>query len=178
MNKFIVFAAGTLTLLLTACGGVKLPGLSTGSTDTPQPPPDDPVERAVQVGVTSARAQKCGYYFDPQQLRANFLTAEAQRTLDPAMLKKVETAHDFSHQKVTAAIAQTEGFCTEERTTEIKTALTRYLAGDFSVAKKPEPADNTSAFDIFGNERPTDDTFNSDTIHDPLLNPGGKKQSE
>ncbi len=171
MKKSIVFVIIGVTLSLTACGGVNIPGLSTGSvnktTQQPAPPPDDPVERAVQVGVTSARAQKCGYYFDPQQLRANFLTVEAQRTVDPVKFKKVETAYDFSNKRVKSSIAKSDDFCSTERTKEIKASLTRYLAGDFSAVKKKETVETVG---IFGNlvKEKKPETFNADTYFDPL----------
>lgn len=179
MTKRIALILTVLSLGVPGCGSVKLPSLTTGSV-TPQanaavPPPDDPVARAVEVGVTSARAQKCGYYFDPQQLRTSFLAAEAQRTPEPAVLQKVERSHDFARQKVAAQIAQAEGYCTSERTAEIKSALTRYLAGDFATTKKPQQAVASGGlFDVLGDTAKVE-TFNPAAIHDPLLNDRAKK---
>ncbi len=185
MLKRIVFPVVLLSLAVGGCGSVKLPSLTTGSVTTAssgtpqaqaaaQPPPDDPVARAVRVGVISARAQKCGYHFDPQQLRSSFLAAEAQRTPAPDMLQKVERAHDFARQKVAGKIAQTQGYCTAERTAVIKSSLTRYLAGDFSLPAKKRQVASGGAFDWFGDGQPPE-KFNPASIHDPLLNDRTKK---
>ena len=147
------------TLLLAGCGSLKLPSLSTGSlgsttgqASTPAAPavkPDDPIERAVQVGVTMARAQKCGYFFDPEQLKANYLAAEAVRYPAPDVQQKVQTALDFGRVRVGRQIAKTEGYCTKERTEKIKSKLTRYLAGDYTaeVKKKTQAAGLFDGFD-------------------------------
>lgn len=36
----------------------------------------DPLARPIQVGWTSARATHCGFIFNPDQLRSNYLAAE------------------------------------------------------------------------------------------------------
>ena len=179
VKKSIVFVMLGLLSGLASCGSVKIPGFSTGSVGkTAQqaaPPPDDPIERAVQVAVTSARAQKCGYYFDPQKLRANFLTSEAQRTPDAEKIKKVETAYDFSNKKVTNAIANADGFCTPGRTNTIKASLTRYLAGDFSAPpKKKQVAQQGGIFGVLSQEQKPE-TFSQDDFFDPLDNDKGTK---
>lgn len=135
------------TLLLAGCGSLKLPSLSTGSLGStnqasapaaPAVKPDDPIERAVQVGVTIARAQKCGYFFDPEQLKTNYLAAEAVRYPAPDVQQKVQTALDFGRVRVGRQIAKTEGYCTKERTDKIKGKLTRYLAGDYTAEVKKQ----------------------------------------
>ena len=78
-------AIASLSLVLAACNAAPL--LQTGSlapTAAEAPPkPATSVDRALSVAATSARAQKCGYYFDPNGLRANFLAAETQRGTTP-----------------------------------------------------------------------------------------------
>ena len=127
--------------------------------------------RAVEVGVVSARATKCGYYFDPQQLRTSFLAAEAQRTPDPVTLKKIETAHDFAQRKVANQIAKQENYCTADRTEATKNALTRYLAGDFSARKRTTTVAAGSGGilgSLTSDAKP--ESFDPAAIHDPLLN--------
>ncbi len=162
-----IFAA----VLLAGCGSAKLPSLTTGSVSQsaqPTPTVDDPLARAVEVGVTSAQAEKCGYFFDPQQLRANYLAAEAQRTAAPATLHKVETAYDFARLRVTRQIAKAEGYCSKAKTAQIRSSLNRYLAGDFQSVRKRQVAQQTG-FGWFDNE-PSGKVFNLESIHDPLLN--------
>ena len=59
-----------VTLALAGCSG-GTSGLMTGSLlpTAAKPAADPTIERAIQVGTTSARASKCGYNFDPQKLK-------------------------------------------------------------------------------------------------------------
>lgn len=183
MTKRFALAFTAASIALSGCGSSSLPSLTTGSlfssqkpaqTAAPLPPPDDPVARAVNVGVTAARAQKCGYYFDPQQLRTSFLAAEAQRTTSPEALKKIETSYDFARLRVGRQIAAQEGYCNATRTAAIKQDLTRYLAGDFSAPKKKAKVASGGLFSgLESDDRP--DKFNKDAIHDRIL--GGDDNS-
>jgi len=170
MNKRIAFVVTGLTLSLTACGSLKVPGLSNDTVSAQQelaPPPDDPIERAVHVGATSARAQKCGYYFDPSQLKANFLTSETNRTPLPGMQGKLENAYNFSHNKITASIANAENYCTPDQTSKIKNNLTRYLAGDFSLPQKKQTATGGGFFETYADDE-KQEKFSSETFYDPM----------
>lgn len=182
MEQRIKFAhvtcAAVVALVMAGCGSLKLPSLSTGSIGTtaqaagPAPEavkPDDPVERAVQVGVTIARANKCGYYYDPNQLKANYLASEATRYPAPEMQQKVRTALEFGQVRVGRQIADTEGYCTKERTEKIKATLTRYLAGDYTAEAKKQ-VQQAGFFDGLESDAEPD-KFNPGKIHDPILNP-------
>ncbi len=150
------FACVGIAVLLSGCGSVKLPSLSTGSLGSsqqnaaapaaPAVKPDDPIERAVQVGVTMAQAQKCGYFFDPVQLKANYLAAEAVRYPAPDTQQKVANALEFGRIRVSRQIAKSEGFCTKDRTSSIKGKLTRYLAGDFTAEALKKPVETGGLF--------------------------------
>ena len=172
------FLAAGAALLLAGCGSLKLPSLSTGSigatTQTAGPAPaavkpDDPVERAVQVGVTIARANKCGYYYDPNQLKANYLAAEATRYPAPEVQQKVQTALEFGRIRVGRQLANQEGYCTAERTEKIKAKLTRYLAGDYTAETKKQ-VQQAGLLDAFQTDAEPE-KFNPGKIHDPVLNP-------
>lgn len=139
----------SLPLLALALGGCSLgQGLTTGSVFGGQqanagaatPPPPKPAtaeDRTTQVAATSARAERCGFNFNPDRLRANFLAAEAAATPPVDMSQR----YDVTRRSVIAAIVSDEGYCTEGRTRAIKADLGRHLAGDFSpVPKKPEVA--------------------------------------
>ena len=82
MPHFLLTAGA---LLLAGCGSSSLTTASlTGGGAQPAqaaaapaaPPPSDPTSRALQVGATSARAVRCGFYFDPARLKASFLASE------------------------------------------------------------------------------------------------------
>jgi hypothetical protein len=136
LAMFTALAAGALAL--GGCGGGS--GLTTGSlfgsssdakVVTAAPVIDASV-RATQVSAVSARAAKCGFNFDPAALRTSFLSAEAAQAPDQAALAKTEREYDTIRAKVAAAIAKEPDFCTEAKTRDIKSDLTRHLAGDFT----------------------------------------------
>lgn len=133
---------GTLLIVLLIAASVGAcslgSGLSTGSVlggaqanagAAAVPPPLTANDRAVQVAATSARAERCGFNFNPDKLRDTFLAAEVAIPGAPADLPK---QYDVTRKSVIAAIVQDEGYCTEGRTKVIKGDLVRHLAGDFS----------------------------------------------
>jgi hypothetical protein len=94
--------------------------------------PSDPLARPVQVGWTSARASHCGFIFNPDQLRSNYLAAEASTGISPPQMRKIVEAYDYTRQSTLDTIKDNHGYCNKERTTAIRADLNRYLAGDFS----------------------------------------------
>jgi hypothetical protein len=129
------------TASLTGGGEPTAAAGSTGATATlpPSPPPSDPTSRAIQVGATSARASRCGFYFDPTKLRGNFLAAEAAQGAAPDQLQKIEREYDHIRGAVLKATTAEADYCNKSRANEIKTDLNRHLAGDFTpTPKKPE----------------------------------------
>ncbi|MEL6299989.1 MAG: hypothetical protein AAFQ45_15620 [Pseudomonadota bacterium] len=141
-------AIGAVTIavavMLGACSNTATNLLSTGSITGSQPQQAaatpkvaTPVDRALQVAATSARAQKCGYFFDPAQLRAAYLQAETARGTPVAQMANVTNSYDFTAVKVAKAIAGNQAYCSPARTKTIKTSLSRYLSGDFEAVIKP-----------------------------------------
>jgi len=136
------------TLALAGCSGSSVlttASLTGGNAPAaaaaqPGPPPSDPTSRALQVAATSARATRCGFYFDPEKLKSNFLAAEMAQGAGPEQLQKIEREYEFTRASVAKKIAEDPGYCTELKTQEIKRDLNRHLAGDFTPApKKQEP---------------------------------------
>jgi hypothetical protein len=135
-------------MIVAGCsGGGNGAGLTTASildgagpsTEGPKVAADDPLARPIQVGWTVARAQKCGFNFDPVKVRSSFLASEAQRGLAGDQLGKIEKSYDQTVTTVRANVAGDEEYCTDKRSAAIKTDLQRHLAGDFS-PKLQEPA--------------------------------------
>jgi len=148
-------------MLLAGCSAGS--SLSTGSlfggsaSATPAAPVaapvtvSDPTSRAFQVGTVSARAVKCGYNFDPAKLRASFLAYEVGSGLSSADVPRVEQIYDVSYNGVVKATATDKAYCTEARTKEIKTDLTRHLAGDYTpTPRKPVVAESGGLFGDWG----------------------------
>ncbi len=157
MSGRIIFLAA---VGLCASGCSSGSGLSTGSlfggaTEAAAPaapvgPANDPTSRAFQVGSVSARAVKCGYHFDPAKLRTTFLATESA-AVAPADLPRVEKVYDTDFNGVTKAVAGQSGYCTPEKTADIKASLTRHLAGDFTPAPaKPAPKEDGGWFSNWG----------------------------
>ena len=124
-------------------------GLTTGSligagakknaTSAPAVAPviqSTPTERAFHVGANSARAIRCGFNFDAARLKSNFMASETAAGLQVADMAKVGSAYSTGFNGVTKGIGDAKQYCTDKKVAAIKVAITRYLAGDFSVPKK------------------------------------------
>jgi hypothetical protein len=174
--KTNALVATALALTLAACSS--LPGLSTASitgndSQTAAKPPvpqgpaliTDPQRRAIKVAEVSARAEKCGYNFDPARLRTNYLASEAQQGLDPAMMTKVTSTYDLARQTTWREIAADEDYCTNSRTANIKTSLSKFLSNDFVIAE-----DKTKSDGLFGSfASNTQDRLNPNWAQNPTF---------
>jgi hypothetical protein len=157
-----------LTILLLAGSAAAISGCGSGSSLTtgsliggpaasqPQgPKPVTASDRALYVASNVARAQRCGFYFDPEQVKAGFLASEQQSGAAPDAMQKITREYDFTRQTVLAAAVKDETYCTEGRTREIKAALSRQLAGDFNPPQKRQDV-NIGLFEHQKRERPFD----------------------
>lgn len=140
-----------VALLLAACSGGN--ALSTGALlggdskpKEPPPPRNDPTARAFHVGAVSARAQKCGFNFDPARLKASFLAAETQAGTSPEELAKAERLYGTTHNAVAKAVSNAEDYCSRERVDYIRSDLNRHLAGDFAPSPPRSFAKDDSLF--------------------------------
>ncbi len=122
--------------LLAACGTVdRIRGKKEGAADdvaAAKVKPVDPLARPIQVAWTSARASHCGFIFDPAKLRSDYLATEATLGTPPEQMQKLEHAYDYTLQSVTNSIKDDPSYCNKARTDAIRTALNRYLAGDYA----------------------------------------------
>jgi hypothetical protein len=147
-------AAGVAALLCSGCGAsignMTTGSLFGGSSAAPAAPQvvNDPTARAMQVGTTSARAQKCGFNFDPVRLRTQFLATESPALTNPADAAKLAQIYDTSLNGLSKAVAgQGQDYCSADKTRKIKEALNRHLAGDYTPTP-PEPVEEEAG--IFG----------------------------
>ena len=131
----LAVAAALLLAALSACGTIdrvrKKDGATT-ETEARNVTPQDPLARPIQVGWTSARASHCGFVFNPDQLRSNFMAAEVRAGAAPEQMQKIEQAYDYTRESVLASIKDDLGYCNNERTAAIRRDLNRYLAGDYT----------------------------------------------
>ncbi|MDX2204029.1 MAG: hypothetical protein NW223_14860 [Hyphomicrobiaceae bacterium] len=138
----------TLAAILSACSGdsggtltsaLKGGGSTQGVTgfkavSPPDAPPgitnDNPMARPASVAWTSARAKRCGFFFDPDKLRTTFLASEARQPgVDQA---KVQSTYDNTYKLIFATTSADQDYCTDKRSADIKAELARHLAGDFT----------------------------------------------
>ncbi len=162
----LVFLTFVVTAGLAGCGGTgpgNLPvvgGLFGGAAEKTAgddgwapAPVITPESRAIQVAYTSVKAEKCGFVFDPNQLRSSFLAAEARTSADPASLTKTERAYDYTAKNISARIGPVENYCSDARTRVIKSDLKRHLAGDFN-PPPPKRGKKTVVYKEEGDTRP------------------------
>jgi len=111
-------------------------GLVTGTTLSAGDAPggitnESPMARPIGVAMTSARARRCGFYFDPTKLRTSYLAYES-RQMDRAQLGNVEKSYDSTFKVISERISDDPNYCTDQKGAEIKVELARYLQGDFT----------------------------------------------
>ena len=105
--------------------------------------------RPIAVAWTSARAQRCGFYFDAAKLRSSYLVFEGRQP--GADVAKAEKAYDSTFQTIRKRVTDNPDYCTESKNAEIKKDLTRHLAGDFKPDfPKPKVADSCGFFGCGG----------------------------
>ena len=135
--KHIAFVS--LALAAGGCGAT-IPGILTGSTQTAPVAvaQNDSLTRALQVGGTAARAQKCGFNFDAAKLKTQFIATES--AANPADGAKATQIYDTAYRGVSRALSSKGGeYCTTSKTNMVKAALNRHLAGDYT-PDPPAPA--------------------------------------
>jgi len=177
MMEHRIIALTCLLGLATAVGGCSSTGadlLTTGSlfggkskakAKVEAPVVVKPSDRAIHVAAVSARAQKCGYFFDPAKLRASYLASEGQAGNDPAAVAELTKIYDYTHAKLLKVLAGQEGYCTKDRLRQVKSSLHRHLAGDFAPPKKKKQVAQ-SWFD-FEPEDTSKQKLNPDWVNDP-----------
>jgi hypothetical protein len=171
MNKAKIILVALATVSLSGCGA-SLPSLPTtgsllGGSNTAKEnrDPNDPSARAMGVAATSARALKCGYNFDAAKLKSQYLASES--AANPANGDKLSRVYDTAFDGVKKAIAdkeKEEDYCTPERTTRIKTALNRNLAGDYTPPPSEAPEDSGGLLSGWGGGSDSTDGVNSKAV--------------
>jgi hypothetical protein len=141
--------AALAALMLTAagvagCGGGNTlttgsNGDGTGVTKLKAVMPEDappgitnesPMARPASVAYYTARAKRCGFFFDPVKTRASYLSYESRQPGQD--VAKIEKIYDDSYRVVSDRINADRDYCTEKRAADIKAGLARVLAGDYN----------------------------------------------
>lgn len=139
--------------------------------------PVTPAERALHVAATSTRAKKCGFFFEPETLKANFLAAEAARGITPDELSQAEKTYVYTSKSIALKIPNAEAYCTKERTASIKTSLTAALAGNFEPPpKKVAKKESGGLLGLFDTDVVKEEKWDPNTIYDPMMNDPNKRR--
>lgn len=172
MIRVASISIAAVALILSGCNAGPL--LKTGALKpTPvadAPKPSTPIDRALHIAATSARAHRCGFYFDGAALRTNFLAAEAALAPAPADLTKIGQSYDYTALKVAQSIKNSEAYCNEARTAAIKKSLQSALAGNYEAPAKETKKASGGLGDFFDVDS-APEKFDKDNIYDPILNP-------
>jgi hypothetical protein len=139
--------SGSSSSLVTGSIFSSAPKTAAAADGAPAVKPEDPAARPVNVAWTSARAARCGFYFDPAKLRQSFLTSQIADGAKGDQLTKVQQSYDTSFARVSKALASQETYCDESQVADIKANLNRHIAGDFAVAKPAKVAQQGGALD-------------------------------
>ena len=148
MTRLISWIAGALVATIGAggfggcsnSGGISTSSLITGSVSPgasiAPAKVDDPATRPTKVAMVSAAAVRCGFYFDPGKLRQSLLTSQTADGVAGEQLTKAQQAYDNTYARFSKALATSADFCSESQVADIKSDLTRHLAGDFTTVAK------------------------------------------
>jgi hypothetical protein len=169
--------AAVAVIVLAGCAngsGGLIPSSMFGSGTSPAaaapPARSDPSSRALQVGAVSARATRCGFYFDAGKLRSGFLAAETRAGATPEQIKKIEQEFDYTRKSISEKIKKEADYCSEERLKEIKVDLGRHLGGDYAptAPSKAAAAQDEGWFSGWGSSSASSDKpFGHDSVFDP-----------
>ena len=137
MKRFVQAVGSALLLAATAlhagCGGGGITTSAVQAADVPQGLTNaDPMARPVAVAWTSARAKRCGFYFDPAKLKINYLSYERTQGATPEQLANLEKAYDSSFRVTTDRASADADYCSDSKGLAIKADLQRYLAADYT----------------------------------------------
>jgi hypothetical protein len=132
------------TALHAGCGG-SAGNLLGVAADAPSGVTNEhTMARPVAVAWTSARARRCGFYFDPAKLRSSYLAYETGQGAAGEQLGKIQQSYDTTYKVISDQISSDKDYCSDKKTAEIKTDLQRHMAGDFT-PKLPKPKADTGA---------------------------------
>lgn len=158
-----------VTAMHAGCGS-SASGLTPGAqlADTPTVTNEDPMARPIQVAWTAARAERCGFYFDPAKLRASYMSYESAHGAAGEQLAKIQASYDTTFKTISGRVSSNPDYCSDKKSTEIKADLQRHLAGDYAPnLPKPKAADPCGVFGCAGSSAP-EEKFSAKKMYDDL----------
>jgi hypothetical protein len=134
------------------------------SADRPGITRDDPMARPVQVAWTAARAEKCGFNFNPGKLKADYIAFEQRGGADAARLGQIDKTYDTTVTKIKSTIGAADAYCTEKTANVIKADLQRHMRGDYEANFPEDKRIAEGNFWSKATDQTKQDTFNRDTF--------------
>jgi hypothetical protein len=136
-NTQLTLTAALLLSTTALYGGCGISASGLNGVELPSDAPTivnnaDPMARPTQVAWTAARAQRCGFSFDPAKLKANYIAYESKQGAAGDQLARIQKTYESTLQATSAKISTDPGYCANTTTSEIKLDLTRHLAGDYT----------------------------------------------
>lgn len=134
--------AAVVATALVACSSGQGSGVTTGSVlggdpavngDQAPTSTNDPMARPIHIGWVTARAQRCGFHFDPAKVKASYFAYESAQGATGDQLNRIQRAYDYSHSSISQRVKGDADYCDSKRSVEIKEHLGKVLAGDYSV---------------------------------------------
>lgn len=123
--------------------------------------PATPTERTLYAAATSARAERCGFNFDPAAFKASFFNYEGRGGTPPDQLADLQSKYDRAHNAIAGEAGAVDTYCSDDKVKLIRASLTKMLAGDFSAPE--HVVKKTSSFwEDFTSQAP---------VHKEVINP-------
>ncbi|MEM7621146.1 MAG: hypothetical protein AAF228_11930 [Pseudomonadota bacterium] len=139
-----------ILLYLSACSGTtksfnllsddKDKSVNTSKENSIEQAQNNPESRAIQVAWTSARAVKCGFYFDNNKLRQDFILHEQNQGVAGNTLKKIQLTYDFTYRSISLKIKDDKAYCAQKTIEKIRSDLNRHMVGDYTPSPKSTQA--------------------------------------
>jgi len=93
---------------------------------------DQPLARPKYAAWVAASAKRCGFAREPETIKAAYLAFEAKRGATREEMGRLEEAYNQSWTSIYGEIGTDPVYCTERKVAEIKVALRRQDASDFT----------------------------------------------
>jgi hypothetical protein len=93
---------------------------------------DQPLARPKYAASIAASAKRCGFQRGPEAIKAGYLAFEAKQGASKEELAKLEEVYNQAWKSTYDEIGVNPTFCTDKKVAEIKVALRRQDASDYT----------------------------------------------
>jgi len=127
------WAFGCLAPLVLVAGCSSTPGmLLAGGAAENAYSNEQPLARTKYAAWIAASAKRCGFGREPDAIKSAYLSFEARQGTSKEELARLEEAYSLAWKSATDQVASDPSFCTQKKLAEIKLALQRQEASDYT----------------------------------------------